>query len=127
VKGTLSWRLFALSGFLAVAFGAFGAHALQHRLDEKALSVYQTAVSYHFSHTLAWGIVCTLGLWRPSPWLRRAGVFFGMGIALFSGSLYALALTGISGLGAITPLGGVSFLAGWVMVALAGRDMLRAV
>jgi uncharacterized membrane protein YgdD (TMEM256/DUF423 family) len=114
--------IFALSGFLAVAIGAFGAHALQARLDDHLLKVFYTGAQYQFYHTLALGL-CVLFL-RQEPasvWLLRAGWAFVIGMMLFSGSLYALAITGISQLGIITPLGGLSFLAGWVMFGLGLR------
>lgn len=101
------------AGFLAVALGAFGAHALQDRLDAYSLSIYQTAVHYHFFHALA---LLGLGAWQARggagvpPWV---GFAFAGGILIFSGSLYALAFTGIKILGAVTPLGGTAFLAAW--------------
>ena len=112
--------LAASSGLLAVALGAFGAHALKSRLDEYALGVYQTAVDYHFNHSLALlavGLVC---LWYPqSNLLRLSGSAFIVGIVVFSGSLYALAFTGHKWLGAITPLGGLALMLGWGALAVA--------
>lgn len=106
--------------FIAVAAGAFGAHALKTRIDADLLAVYQTAVQYQFWHALG---LLALGIligqrpneraFRVAAWLLIAGM------VLFCGSLYALALTGIRGLGAITPIGGVSFLAGWAVLAWA--------
>ncbi len=110
----------ALSGFLAVALGAFGAHGLKARLSEDMMAVYQTAVQYHFYHTLALLAVAVLlagGL--QSAALRASGWLFAAGIVVFSGSLYALALSGVRVLGAVTPLGGLLFLAGWVALAAA--------
>ncbi len=110
----------ALSGFLAVALGAFGAHGLKARLSEDMMAVYQTAVQYHFYHTLALLAVAVLlagGL--QSAALRASGWLFAAGIVVFSGSLYALALSGMRVLGAVTPLGGLLFLAGWVALAAA--------
>ncbi len=110
----------ALSGFLAVALGAFGAHGLKARLSEDMMAVYQTAVQYHFYHTLALLAVAVLlagGL--QSAALRAGGWLFAAGIVVFSGSLYALALSGMRVLGAVTPLGGLLFLAGWVALAAA--------
>ncbi|MBL6750014.1 MAG: DUF423 domain-containing protein [Nevskia sp.] len=107
------------SGFLAVAFGAFGAHVLRARLGADALAIYRTAVEYHFYHALA---LLGVGLWallRPAPALSVAGSCFAAGTLLFSGSLYALALSGERWLGAVTPLGGLLFLAGWASVVLA--------
>jgi len=108
----------ALFAALAVASGAFGAHALRARLSAEWLAVYQTGVAYHFWHALgiiAVGIVC---LQLPaSPWVRAAGWLLAAGILLFSGSLYALALTGERWIGAITPAGGLAFILGWLALA----------
>ena len=106
--------LASLNGFLAVALGAFAAHALQSRLTEQLLHTFQTGVQYHMYHALALLGVGMLSLHYPQASLvRLAGYAFTLGIVLFSGSLYVLALSGIRWLGAITPLGGVAFLAGW--------------
>lgn len=105
---------------LAVTFGAFGAHALKGRLDDYALGVFQTAVQYHFYHSLALLAVGILALSQThSGLLRSSGWLFMLGIILFSGSLYGLSLTGIKWLGAVTPLGGIAFIAGWVCLATA--------
>ena len=110
----------ALNGFLAVALGAFGAHGLKQKLGADMLTVYQTGVQYHFYHTLALFGVALLMLQLPqSTALRWSALLFSVGIVIFSGSLYVLATTGIRWLGAITPLGGVAFLAGWIMLAVA--------
>lgn len=108
--------LAAASGFLAVALGAFGAHALRGSLDAYALSVYDTAVLYHFVHTLAlFGVALLLRSLSPSPRsLAIAGGAFAVGVLVFSGSLYLLAVTGQRWLGAVTPVGGVAFLLGWI-------------
>ena len=104
---------------LAVMFGAFGAHALRERLDEYAKGIYQTGVLYHFFHAIGLLVVSFLpriGALTES----RAGwvcTLLLVGIVLFSGSLYALAISGVRALGAITPFGGVSFIAGWLMLA----------
>lgn len=109
--------------FLAVAIGAFGAHALKERLDDNGQKTYQTGVQYHLAHGLG---LLLMGLFAPSAALsvtiQLAGWLLFAGIVLFSGSLYALSVTGIRKLGAITPIGGVAFLAGWVLfiVAVAG-------
>ncbi|MCC7442889.1 MAG: DUF423 domain-containing protein [Bdellovibrionales bacterium] len=110
-----------IAGFLAVALGAFGAHALKERLDPYALSVYQTAVQYHLAHALA---LLALGAWQgsdaaspPPAWISWT---FAFGILVFSGSLYLLSITGARWLGAITPLGGLCFLAAWAGIAWAG-------
>ncbi len=107
----------AVAMFIAVALGAFGAHALKTRLTPDLLAAWQTGVQYH-----AWDALGLFGvgllLQGPGrPLLGIAGWLFVAGIALFSGSLYLLALTGIRGLGAVTPLGGVAFLAGWAVLA----------
>jgi len=103
----------ALSGLLAVALGAFGAHALEDRLSASARAVYETAVHYHFVHTLALLAIGVLCRATSHGLLRGAGLAFILGLLLFSGSLYALSLSGIRWLGAITPLGGLSFMLGW--------------
>jgi uncharacterized membrane protein YgdD (TMEM256/DUF423 family) len=107
----------AFSAMLSVALGAFGAHALQ--LPEHYADIYQTAVEYHVSHSLALLIVALagerVGRRKLAVW---AGRLFTVGIVLFSGSLYVLSITEIGVLGAITPLGGVAFLSGWVLFAL---------
>lgn len=108
----------AVSAFLSVAAGAFGAHALKARLPADLLTIFETGARYHMYHSLgliAIGLVAQL---RPSPLLSGAGWAMVAGIVLFSGSLYALALTGVRALGAITPLGGLGFLAGWAMLAI---------
>ena len=107
----------ALSAFVAVAAGAFGAHALRARLGPELLAVFETAARYQMYHALAliavaWGI----SRWGAPP-LRAAGWLFLAGTILFSGSLYLLALTGVRGLGAVTPFGGLCFLAGWLLLA----------
>jgi len=104
---------------LAVSMGAFGAHALKERLDEYSLSVYEKAVFYHFIHALGILLVALLartGAVGDSA-ETRAGWLFAIGILLFSGSLYALAISGSRMLGAITPFGGVAFILGWLVLA----------
>jgi uncharacterized membrane protein YgdD (TMEM256/DUF423 family) len=113
--------LAALSAFLAVAAGAFGAHALRDRLSADMLQVFQTGVTYQMYHALgllAVGILLVRLSTGGSPWLTAAGWLFVAGMVLFSGSLYALALSGTTWLGAITPLGGVAFLLGWLALLL---------
>ena len=106
-------------GALAVALGAFGAHALKGMLEASGRTeVYKTAVSYHFYHTFALLAVGILMNQFASAKLRYASIFFLTGIILFSGSLYALCFTGIGILGVITPIGGVVFILGWVFLAL---------
>lgn len=109
----------ALSGFVAVGLGAFGAHGLRNRLSPEMLAVFETGVRYQMYHTLAILIVALTAA-RLDGWLiRTAGWLFTAGIVVFSGSLYVLALSGITMLGAITPLGGLAFLAGWACLAIA--------
>lgn|SRR4030095_13803747 len=106
--------------FVGVAAGAFGAHALKARLTPDALAIWQTAVQYHLWHALGLLAAGLLLLQRPdSAPLGVASWLFLAGIALFSGSLYALALTGARGIGAITPIGGIAFLGGWAALAWA--------
>lgn len=116
-------RLFAILGagsaFVAVAAGAFGAHALRARLSPDLLAVFETGARYQMYHALGLLAVAWAVTRWPSPWPPRAGWLFLAGTVLFSGSLYALALSGIRWLGAITPLGGLAFLAGWLCLALA--------
>ena len=109
----------AASAFLSVAAGAFGAHALRTRLPPDLQTIFETGARYHMYHSLGLIAVGLLAHLRPSPLLNGAGWAMVAGIVLFSGSLYALALSGIRVLGAITPLGGVGFLVGWVLFALA--------
>lgn len=116
--------LAALSGFFAVAFGAFGAHALKNKFDEYSLGVYNTAVEYQFYHSLALLGVGLLALWVPhSGILKVSGFAFLAGILIFSGSLYILSFTGMKWLGAITPLGGLAFLVGWACIAWAALQL----
>ena len=112
----------ALSGFVSVAAGAFGAHALRDRLAANYLAIFETAARYQMYHALALLAVALLMHRWPGASLRWAGWLFLAGTVLFSGSLYALALTGTRWLGAITPLGGVAFLAGWICLALSARS-----
>ena len=112
--------LAALNGFLAVALGAFGAHGLKQKLSADMLAVYQTGVQYHFYHTLAlFGVALFMSQLPQSAALRWSALLFVVGIVIFSGSLYVLSMTGIRWLGAITPLGGVAFLTGWILLAIA--------
>ena len=109
----------AASGFVGVAAGAFGAHGLKARLTPELLAVFDTAARYQMIHALALLAVA----WAIGRWPGRAAVASGWcfvaGTLIFSGSLYLLALTGVRGLGAITPVGGVLFLLGWLLLALA--------
>lgn len=107
----------AVSGFLTVLLGAFGAHALKHSLTPAELSIWQTAVHYQMFHTAALLILGLMPAARQLRTLRLAGWCLNGGILLFSGSLYLLAVTGRTWLGAITPLGGLLFLLGWGTLA----------
>ena len=104
---------------LAVIIGAFGAHALKPRITEDLMQVYRTGVEYHFYHALGLLLIGILGFSIPSPLIGWSAFFLSAGIVLFSGSLYLLALTGIHWMGAVTPVGGVSFIAGWILLFLA--------
>ncbi len=116
----IALTLAAVLMFVGVAAGAFGAHALRARLTPDALSIWQTAVQYHLWHALGLLAAGLLLLQRPdSAPLGVASWLFVAGIALFSGSLYALALTGARGFGPVTPIGGIAFLAGWAAMAWA--------
>jgi len=111
------WTIAGLAGALAVAFGAFGAHGLQGRVDDPhLLEVWETGARYHMYHALALLAVAV----HPRP-PELAGWLFVAGILLFSGSLYAMTLSGARWLGAITPLGGVAFIVGWLALAFAAR------
>lgn len=104
---------------LAVAAGAFGAHGLRGRLTPDMLQVWETAARYHMYHALALIATGIIADRWPAPLLDKTGWLFLAGIVLFSGSLYALATTGITTLGAITPIGGLAFLLGWACLAAA--------
>ena len=109
----------AAAGFLAVALGAFAAHALRARLSPDMLSVFETGVRYQMYHAIAIILVGLITA-RLDGWLiRSAGWSFAAGIVLFSGSLYVLAISGITSFGAITPLGGLAFLLGWGFLVVA--------
>lgn len=104
---------------LAVLFGAFGAHALKQSLSPEMMAVYKTGVEYQFYHALGLLLVGLIGFQVKSKFLDWAGLLFVAGIILFSGSLYVLTLTGVKAIGAITPIGGISLVAGWVCLAVA--------
>lgn len=110
----------AVTGFLSVALGAFGAHALKGRLDDYHLGVFQTGVQYQFFHTFAIALVAILLTKSEMNWLKASGSAFLAGIFVFSGSLYLLALTGAKWWGAVTPIGGVAFMVGWILLFIAG-------
>lgn len=109
----------AVNGALAVAFGAFAAHGLAGRLDAHALSVFETGARYHMYHALAMGLAALAMQGAASRMANWSAWFFLAGIVLFSGSLYLLAFTSIPPFAFVTLFGGVSFLAGWVFLALA--------
>jgi uncharacterized membrane protein YgdD (TMEM256/DUF423 family) len=110
----------AVNGALAVLLGAFAAHVLRQRLDPAMLEVFRTGVQYHGMHSLALLAVGLLGRERAAgPALVLAGWALMVGLALFSGSLYLLALSGVHWLGAVTPFGGIAFLIGWIAMAVA--------
>jgi uncharacterized membrane protein YgdD (TMEM256/DUF423 family) len=108
----------AVSAFVAVAAGAFGAHALRARLTPEHLATFETGVRYQMYHALALLFVAWAVTRWPVPPVRAAGWCFAGGTLVFSGSLYLLALTGVRAFGAITPLGGLAFLAGWLALAV---------
>lgn len=117
----------AINALLSVALGAFGAHMLEGRVADRYLATWQTAVQYQMFHAaglMAVGVLMSTALIGPLTSLSWAGYLLLAGIIIFSGSLYVLSLTGISVLGAITPIGGVAFLAGWVMLIIAASKAL---
>jgi uncharacterized membrane protein YgdD (TMEM256/DUF423 family) len=107
----------SLFSFLAVALGAFAAHILKEKLTAEMFNIYEVGVRYHFYHALALFAVAWAISRTPDANFAPAGWLFVLGIFLFSGSLYALSLTGIKPLGIITPFGGLCFLAGWFWLA----------
>jgi uncharacterized membrane protein YgdD (TMEM256/DUF423 family) len=120
----LSAKLFlGLGSFamlVAVAMGAFGAHALKKTLTAESMAIYETAVHYHFYHALGLLVVGVLALRLPDTvLLRGSGLLMVAGLLLFSGSLYALSLSGIRWLGAVTPFGGIAFLLAWLLLSIA--------
>lgn len=115
MRGALFWG--GVSGFLAVALGAFGAHGLRDRVAESAMAWWQTGAHYHLVHSVAL-VALAFGTGGASARLFRAACWlWGVGILLFSGSLYAMALTDVRVLGAVTPFGGLCLLAGWALLA----------
>jgi uncharacterized membrane protein YgdD (TMEM256/DUF423 family) len=114
----LFFALGAASALVAVGAGAFGAHGLRTRLTPDLLAVFETGARYQMYHALALLAAAWAVTRWPGPWPVRAGWLFLAGTVVFSGSLYALALSGVRWLGAVTPLGGVAFLAGWLCLLL---------
>lgn len=118
--------LAAASGFTGVALGAFGAHALRGRIAEPLLAAFQTGVQYQLWHTAALiGVALLLQRWPQALAFKLSGALFALGIGLFSGSLYALALTGLGALGMLTPLGGLCLLAAWVCFGVGAWRMFK--
>lgn len=115
----------AASGLLSVALGAFAAHGLKHKLAENLLSAFQTGVEYQMYHALALLAVAILARLHPGPWLTASAWLFVLGTLLFSGSLYALALTGVRGFGPVTPAGGLCFLLGWACLFIAAFQPMK--
>ncbi len=109
----------AVAGALGVALGAFGAHGLKARVGAEMLAVFETGVRYHLVHALALLAVGLAAERWPGPWTAASGWLFVAGVVVFSGSLYAMTLGGARWLGAITPLGGLSFILGWLCLAIA--------
>jgi uncharacterized membrane protein YgdD (TMEM256/DUF423 family) len=115
----------ALTLLVGVAAGAFGAHAMRGRLAPDMRAVWQTAVLYQLVHGLGMLAIAALGSRMPSPLLSTSGTLMLVGVVIFSGSLYVLSATGIKWLGAVTPIGGLAFIAAWAMVALAAWRSAR--
>ena len=117
---TSGW--FATGAFLAgvgVLLGAFGAHSLENMVEEKAIETFRTGARYQMIHALALLAVAFASTRWPGPLVQASGWLFVLGIALFCGSLYAITFTGIRTLGAITPIGGLCFISGWICLGLA--------
>lgn len=104
---------------LAVIIGAFGAHGLKSKISPEMLQIYKTGVEYHFYHALGILIIAVIGMHLQSNLIMWSGICMFAGIVLFSGSLYVMAVTGVKWLGAVTPIGGLSFVAGWILLFLA--------
>ena len=109
----------SIAGLIGVALGAFGAHALKARLTSEALATFEIGVRYQMYHALALLAVAWACTKWPGAWTNASGWLFIAGIAVFSGSLYILVLTGARWLGAVTPIGGLALLAGWACLAVA--------
>ena len=113
----------ALSAAIGVAAGAFGAHALRDTVEPRLLEVFETAARYQMYHALALVAVGLVGSRWPTNLLAAAGWLFVVGTLVFSGSLYAMTFTGVRALGAVTPIGGVCFIAGWLCLAVAAAKI----
>ncbi|MDP7518264.1 MAG: DUF423 domain-containing protein [Arenicellales bacterium] len=116
----LNWfAIGAIAAAIGVMLGAFGAHALKPRVAEDLLSIFEIGVRYHMYHALALlAVAWAAGRW-PGNWVNASGWLFVIGILIFSGSLYLMALSGARWLGAITPIGGLCFILGWIALAMA--------
>jgi len=118
------WLFIAsVTGGLGVALAAFGQHALAGRLEPHALATFATGAQYQMTHALAMGLAALAARGEARVWAQRAALLFFTGILLFSGSLYGLALSGLRGLGFVTPLGGLALIAGWTALALAALKL----
>jgi uncharacterized membrane protein YgdD (TMEM256/DUF423 family) len=115
----------AVAAGLGVALGAFGAHGLRPRISPELMEIFETGVRYHMYHALGLLAVGWGAMRWPGTWVQVAGWSFTLGIVIFSGTLYLLAMTGQRWLGAITPIGGVAFLVGWAALAIAALRGLR--
>ena len=109
----------AIAGAIGVLLGAFGAHGLKSRVDADLLAVFETGVRFHMVHALALLAVGWAATRWPGTWVSTSGWLFLVGIVVFCGSLYLMTLTGARWLGAITPLGGLAFISGWIALAVA--------
>lgn len=121
---TVFWSLGCVFALAGVAAGAFGAHALRDMLPQSLLAIFETGVRYQMYHAFALLATAVIAARRASRGVAAAGWLFTAGIVVFSGSLYLLAVTGVRWLGAITPLGGVAFLLGWLLLATSGARTL---
>lgn len=108
----------SLYGFLSVALGAFAAHGLKNKFAADMLTVFETGARYQMYHALALLLVGFLSLQIKNSWLAASGYAFILGTFIFSGSLYILVLSGVKAWGAVTPIGGLCFLAGWTLLAI---------
>src|SRR5579864_9205948 len=119
-----TWLMIAaINGALAVLCGAFAAHGLKTRLTPDMVGVFDTGARYHLMHALAIGLAAVAARGPAAPRARLAAALFLAGIILFSGSLYLLALTGVTAYGFITPFGGIAFVAGWIVLAAAAMKL----
>ena len=118
-----SWIILgAFLAALAVIFGAFGAHGLKNKVSPDDLIIFETGVKYHMYHALGLILIGILGFYYNSDIIQIPAVLISIGLLIFSGSLYILVLSGLRWLGAITPIGGVLLIAGWLMLALKIRS-----